>query len=57
MERVDLEEGSHYSNIVGNVLGTNGWETVYECENTACSASVKAIYRLGYKGILGLELS
>lgn len=45
----DIETAHHYSNVVGNVLGTSGYETVYEhsCVNGATD-TIKVIYRLGY---------
>ena len=45
----DLERGQHYCNAVGNVLGTEGYETVYEHENSDISLSTRVIYRLGYE--------
>lgn len=45
----DIEQGHYYNNVVGNVLGTIGWETVYEHENDdGATAETKVIYRLGY---------
>lgn len=45
----DLEQGQLYCNAVGNVLGTTGYETEYEHENSDVSLSTRVIYRLGYE--------
>lgn len=45
---IDLNSKGHYNNIVGNVLGTVGIETVYEYENADHSGTNKVIYSLGY---------
>ena len=47
---VDIEQGQHYTNLVGNVLGTVGFEEVYEHENdNQAGDDVKVVYRLGYE--------
>jgi len=47
---VDLYQKSHYYNIVGNVLGTSGFEDTYELENVNFSMcpGAKTIYKFGY---------
>jgi len=47
---VDLEQGQQYATLLGNVLGTDGFEVVYEHENDdGASDDIRVIYRLGYE--------
>ncbi len=44
---------SRYYNVVGNVLGTSGVSTIYECANSSASGCDRygpSIFRLGYPG-------
>ncbi len=53
---IELESYSHWYNFVGNVLGTAGWETVYE-GNMTFNDSQKEIYNLGYDSTRGASYS
>lgn len=47
----DLEFLNYYYSLLGNVIGSSGYETKYQCYNessTTCSDSVKTNYRIGY---------
>ncbi len=44
---------SRYYNVIGNVLGTSGVSTIYECSNSSASGCDRygpSIFRLGYPG-------
>jgi hypothetical protein len=50
----DAESGSYHLNLVANVFGSTGFETIYECYNTSSGTcdvygANKMIYRLGYQ--------
>ncbi len=48
---MDIYKGHHYENIVANVLGTTGYETIFEAENDSFPYYLgKLIYKLGYSG-------
>jgi len=46
---------SRYANVVGNVLGTSGYHTVYEYSQGVGTTGLpdKSIYLLGWSGVLG----
>jgi hypothetical protein len=55
---VHLQAHSRHANIVGNVLGTSGYHTVYEDSQAAPSSLPdKSIYLLGSSGIQGTTVS
>lgn len=43
-----IEKNNHYINLVGNVLGTSGWNTIYGREGEDYSVYDKLVYKLGY---------
>ncbi|MEK7635598.1 MAG: glycosyl hydrolase family 28-related protein [Patescibacteria group bacterium] len=46
---LDIFKNQHYYNVLGNVLGTPGFENIYELENdTFAYPGAKSIYKLGY---------
>jgi hypothetical protein len=48
---IQLYAGSRYMNIIGNILGTAGFHTNYQCNATSdanCSAGSTSIYTMGY---------
>ena len=45
---IEIQKNNHYINLVGNVLGTSGWNTVYEREGVDYSILDKLVYKLGY---------
>jgi hypothetical protein len=50
---LDLRSYGRYFNVVGNVLGTSGTTTVYECQNSAssnCDRYGPSVFRIGYPG-------
>jgi hypothetical protein len=56
---IDIEMYNYNSNLVGNILGTDGWETVYECETSVnnCAISTKSIYRIGYDAMFDNDVT
>lgn len=49
----DVYALSRYYNVIGNVLGTTGVSSIYECSNSAasgCNRYGPSIFRLGYPG-------
>jgi hypothetical protein len=52
---VSIEQNNRKWNIVGNILGMEGWHDIDslcasgECSQTTCNDSSKAIYKLGYR--------
>lgn len=46
---VDLQYNANYFNLIGNVIGTQNVETVYQYENVTVPRN-PSIYRLGYNG-------
>jgi hypothetical protein len=45
---LEFQKNNHNINVIGNILGTSGWNTVYEKEGVDYSASTKVIYKTGY---------
>ena len=45
---VILDKDQHYHSVIGNVLGTAGWQTAYEAEGIDFSEKARNIYRTGY---------
>ena len=55
----DIYEYNQYMNMIGNVLGTAGYETTYQMDGSQNYGyeNVATIYRLGYEGASSNDLS